>query len=451
MTRAAIYCRISDDREGGGLGVARQEADCRALATARGMTVAQVYVDNDLSAYSGKVRPGYLALLEAIAEGEVDAVLAWHTDRLHRSPAELEGYIDACKPGRIPTVTVQAGIMDLATPAGRMVARYLGTAARYESEHKSERAKRKALELAQAGRPSGGLRAFGYEKDRLTVRPDEAAVVVELAGRVLAGESLRSCAADLQRRGISTVTGAAWSPTTVRAMLCRARYAGLREHKGVTYPATWPAVLPLDVHLALRAMMSDAARDTGGRGRTRLLTGIILCGDCRGPMTTHHGGKDRPAASRVSYVCNACQLYGAADGCDVVVIDEVVDRLSHPAFALSGEVDVDDDADEQTIQAGELRLADIGKTWADDPTMDPTVVRALSDGVRARVEAARQRLAERGSRRAAPLPVVVDRSAFLALDLEVQRALVRSVTDSITLARPTQVRRAFDPGRVEVV
>jgi DNA invertase Pin-like site-specific DNA recombinase len=29
--RAAIYCRISQDRGGAGLGVARQEEDCRAL------------------------------------------------------------------------------------------------------------------------------------------------------------------------------------------------------------------------------------------------------------------------------------------------------------------------------------------------------------------------------------------------------------------------------------
>lgn len=32
MRRAAIYCRISDDREGAGLGVARQDVDCREQA-----------------------------------------------------------------------------------------------------------------------------------------------------------------------------------------------------------------------------------------------------------------------------------------------------------------------------------------------------------------------------------------------------------------------------------
>ncbi|MBC7462720.1 MAG: recombinase family protein, partial [Actinobacteria bacterium] len=51
--RVAIYCRISDDREGSGLGVARQEEDCRALANKRDWSVEQVFVDNDISAYWG--------------------------------------------------------------------------------------------------------------------------------------------------------------------------------------------------------------------------------------------------------------------------------------------------------------------------------------------------------------------------------------------------------------
>ncbi|MEV0583029.1 recombinase family protein [Nonomuraea sp. NPDC050310] len=55
--RAAIYCRISQDREGAGLGVARQEADCRKLVELRGWNVAGVYPDNDVSAYSGSPAP----------------------------------------------------------------------------------------------------------------------------------------------------------------------------------------------------------------------------------------------------------------------------------------------------------------------------------------------------------------------------------------------------------
>src|SRR3712207_1838478 len=61
-TRSAIYVRISDDREGKGLGVERQEQDCRALAERLGWTLhpdRPVYADNDIgaSAKSRKARP----------------------------------------------------------------------------------------------------------------------------------------------------------------------------------------------------------------------------------------------------------------------------------------------------------------------------------------------------------------------------------------------------------
>jgi site-specific DNA recombinase len=111
--RAAIYCRISHDKTGAGLGVERQEQDCRELAGRLGWSVTEVFCDNDLSAYSGKQRPRYQAMLEAIRAGRMDAVLAWHTDRLHRSPIELEEYISACNDGReVPTHCVR-GIVNL--------------------------------------------------------------------------------------------------------------------------------------------------------------------------------------------------------------------------------------------------------------------------------------------------------------------------------------------------
>lgn len=48
---AAIYARISSDPEGDRLGVTRQVDDCRAMAERRGWPVAEVYVDDDVSAY----------------------------------------------------------------------------------------------------------------------------------------------------------------------------------------------------------------------------------------------------------------------------------------------------------------------------------------------------------------------------------------------------------------
>src|SRR5262245_18603406 len=91
---AAIYCRISSDRSGDGLGVARQEELCRTLAADRGWPVAEVYTDNDRSAYSRKKRPEYERMLGDVEAGLVDAVVCVDLDRLTRRPAELERFID---------------------------------------------------------------------------------------------------------------------------------------------------------------------------------------------------------------------------------------------------------------------------------------------------------------------------------------------------------------------
>lgn len=128
--RAAIYCRISDDKAGAGLGVSRQREDCVALAERLGWTVTDVYTDNDISAYGGKRRPEY--------------------------------------------------------------ERMLGAAARHEVEHAIERAQRTRRQMAEAGVFRGGARPFGYEADGMTVREDEAAELRDAAGRVLAGEPVES-------------------------------------------------------------------------------------------------------------------------------------------------------------------------------------------------------------------------------------------------------------------
>jgi DNA invertase Pin-like site-specific DNA recombinase len=87
---AAIYARISSDQDGTGLGVARQVKECRALAESRGWTVVEEFVDNDISAYSGKTRPQYQRMLTAMRDGRVTAVIVYHLDRLTRRPKELE-------------------------------------------------------------------------------------------------------------------------------------------------------------------------------------------------------------------------------------------------------------------------------------------------------------------------------------------------------------------------
>lgn len=230
-TRCVIYVRISDDREGAGLGVKRQTSDCRNLAEQFGWEVVDVYVDNDLSAYSGQPRPEYRKLLLDLQAGKATAVLAWHTDRLHRSPTELEEYISVCDPRGVATYTVKAGLIDLSTPTGRMNARIVGAVSRFESEHKADRIKAKHAELAKDGKATGGgFRPYGYRRvyDRLEtprrvireeVIPEEAEIIRECARRILAGEALAAVCRDLNRRGVPTSSTGIWGARQVQSLV----------------------------------------------------------------------------------------------------------------------------------------------------------------------------------------------------------------------------------------
>src|SRR3954468_16877274 len=98
---AAVYARISSDQEGTGLGVARQVQDCRTLADRLGWPVAEVYEDNDFSAFSGKHRPAYARMLADLRVGSRDAVVVYHVDRLTRRPIELEEFVSALDAARV--------------------------------------------------------------------------------------------------------------------------------------------------------------------------------------------------------------------------------------------------------------------------------------------------------------------------------------------------------------
>jgi DNA invertase Pin-like site-specific DNA recombinase len=154
---AGVYTRISSDPRGQRAGVERQRVDCEALCASRGWRVAEIFEDNDASAYGRKPRHAYERMLAAVDSGAIDAIVTWHNDRLHRFPKELEAFIDLVERSGVRLAVVAGGDYDLTTPDGRLSARIVGAVARKESEDRSRRVRRKHLELAEQGRPAGQL------------------------------------------------------------------------------------------------------------------------------------------------------------------------------------------------------------------------------------------------------------------------------------------------------
>jgi DNA invertase Pin-like site-specific DNA recombinase len=460
--RAAIYVRISRDREGAGLGVERQEAECRDLVAGRGWSVAEVFRDNDLSAYSGKPRPGYRAMLDAIAAGTVDVVVAWHTDRLHRAPAELESYIGACEPRNVATHTVKAGDLDLSTASGRMMARMLGAVARHDVEHNIERITSAKAQAAAAGKYRGGRRPYGYEADGLTVRPPEAAVVVRIADRIIAGASVRSIVAELNTEGATTSTGGPWRTDAVVSVIKRARNAGLIEQRGqVLGPAQWPAILDEDTWRAVLGILGDPARRTNPGGQVRwLLSGIARCGECgAGCHVTNVGS--RPSLRGVpSYCCPDKHVVRNAAELDAFVAGLIVARLSQPDAVdlLLGNTTVDTGALHTELTVIRERLDGLAREYAEG-TIDARQLAAGSAHLRAREVDVTAAIADasRGSVLSGVVAAPDVAEVWNALPLGRRRAIIEALV-TVTVLRAQRGRRPgwrpgesyFDPRAVAI-
>lgn len=298
-----IYLRISMDRNGSQVGVERQRQDCEAKAQRNGWTVARTFVDNDVSAYSGKPRPEYLKMLEALERGEAQAVVAWHDDRLHRSPVELEHYMAICEPRSIETDFAQASALDLRTSSGRMMARIRGAIAREEVEHKSERERMMRLDLARKGRRHVTLLPYGWLKSG-ELHKSQAAVVREITHRLIANETATSVARDLNARNIPTAKGAQWTGIGVRKTALRALNAGLRDHKGTIYEGdgSWKPIVTRDEWEQVSRVLSlpaKAYRRTTGRKYP--FTGLVRCGVCDSVLSV---GMGRVNSHDAGYRCD---------------------------------------------------------------------------------------------------------------------------------------------------
>lgn len=285
--RAVTYSRISDDQHDGA-GVERQGEDTRRLAELHGFKLVDEIVDNSISAWSGKARPGYERLLAMIEHDEVDRVLVWHTDRITRSTRQLLDYIELTKAHGVVTLAVQGNDIDPGSSDGVFLATILGAVAQNESDHKSSRVRRALRQAREAGAPVRSRhRLFGYEHDGVTIVEREADFLRRAARRVLDGASLRSVARSAYDEGLTTTTGGQLTTTALRRLLTNPRLAGLSavatdghdRPREVIGTGQWPAVYSVETYEQLLAVFTDPSRAVNRQGNepSHLLTGIATC------------------------------------------------------------------------------------------------------------------------------------------------------------------------------
>jgi len=447
--RVAIYTRISRDELGAGLGVDRQQQDCQAICGRRGWPSPRIYTDNDFSAYSGRVRPAYRALVADVETGLIDIILAWAPERLHRSPRELEDFLELIERTGTRVETVKAGTWDVATSHGRLVARMLGAVSRAESERTGERVSRAHQQAKEQGRWRGPI-PYGMRASAVAGLPevddDQAAVVKEVFARVLRGEALTAVALDLNRRGSRPRRGKAWTHTGLSRLINSPALGGLVEIDGELRNAAFSGVLPAEDWRAARAALRRRPRGEARRPREKLtlLGGLLTCAEhghrCVGSSAAH-------APVYGASLPGQCHISIKRASADDLVTEVVLQRLQQPDAAIllqpqqeSGSVE----AEMNDLHQRREELADL----VADGTLPSSTARPRLARIAERIQ---QLEAEQAPHAVDPQMFVDPRAVWSAWTMPQRRELLRLLFESITVKHVGQKGgpRA-DPTRVEV-
>ena len=216
------YVRVSsEDQARSGLSLEAQESKVRAMATVKGVELADVVID---AAESGKSldRPGMRRVMEMMKRREVAGVIVAKLDRLSRRVAdfgELLELIEGC--GAVLVSAVET--VDTSTAAGRMCLNVSMSFAQFEREVICERTKDALQAKLKRGEACGNVQ-YGFERaeDGKAIRYEpEQRILAVIRLRRAAGMSFGKIAAWLNDRGEVTRSGSQWRAQYVDSVLRR--------------------------------------------------------------------------------------------------------------------------------------------------------------------------------------------------------------------------------------
>ena len=307
MTKALLYARFSSDDQSEKSANDQLEA-CRAVAVSRGWAITGMWKDE---AVSGAIfaRPGLQAMLEAARKGEGDVIMAESLSRFSRDLGDMAGIRRVIEAAGAKLFTLAEGECSLIHVGllGVMNEKYLADLA--------EMTRRGMHARAAEGRVVGGRR-YGYKSNPeaprgVEIDPTEAAIVIEIYERYLAGESPRAICEDLNKRKVPGPRNGLWRPNTINGD--RKRKVGILENPiyggKVVFGRTrmrrdaetrkrvhnlraadaWTiveapelAIMPAELYAAVRAHKEarGGERPESAKRRKRLFSGMIKCAEC---------------------------------------------------------------------------------------------------------------------------------------------------------------------------
>ena len=234
---AAIYARVSSERQRQDETIQSQTVGLRELAPARGLLVAEDLIFED-EGFSGATltRPALERLRDRAAEGAFEVLLCHAPDRLARRYAYQVLLLEEFARAGVEVVFAKEPERG-GTPEDELLRQFQGMIAEYERAQIAERTRRGKLHRARGGSQavmSGAPYGYRYVKksDHMEgfweIDESQAQVVRDVFARyVTDGVSIGELARWLTDRGIPTRTGKTrWDRSTIWAMLRNPAYRG---------------------------------------------------------------------------------------------------------------------------------------------------------------------------------------------------------------------------------
>lgn len=323
----------------------RQELDLRQLARDRGMRVAGVASDLNVSAT--KVPPWKRKSLGDWLNNRVpefDALLFWKVDRFIRNMGDLSQMIAWAKRYEKNLISKNDPI-DLSTPLGEMMVVLLGGIAQIEAANTKTRVESlwnytKTQDEWLVGKPPYGYTtARGADGKSRLIFDQQAYEALHLARRrILEGASSRAVAAELIEAGLvtgvtaSTLIRRLRNPGLLGWRVEEDKQGGLRRSKVVLghdgHPIRVGEPVFTDEEWSTLQQELDARgknqppRQASGATKFR---GVLKCADCGTNMTVHH---TRNKHGEYAYLrCQSCKSGGLGAPHPQAVYDALVGRV----------------------------------------------------------------------------------------------------------------------------
>ena len=337
--KCVLYPRVSTEMQVDGFSLDGQKSSLRRFADREEMEIVNIYEDAGKSGKSIEGRPAFKQMLLDIENGlEIDYILVYKLSRFGRNAADILNSLEHIQAFGVNLICIEEGI-DSSQTSGKLLISVLSAVSEIERENIIEQTMNGRKEKARQGGWNGGFAPYGYflKDKQLFIQEDEAEAVRIIFDKYLNGNmGFHKISNYLNLQGIQKVqrnngTLSLWGTHFIRMIIDNPVYCGKisygrRVREKVKGSKNEYKQVPQEDYIIAEgqheAIISEelwnAAHEkrelTGvkspskiGRDRAHLLSGILKCPKCGGPMYTNKHAwtnKDGTYKEVYYYVCS---------------------------------------------------------------------------------------------------------------------------------------------------